>query len=433
MSKTISSIRFIIAASAVILPFCFNTFAQQGTWLDLKPLPSWNERKRYILQTKEISPDELKRCSVAVRQPTLPQDRLLTKMGWTLVGPAQIFGNTTVITTAEAFDGMCRPLKFENYVFVGNRVAGTLAPGPLDSRTDGAVVNVKMVAERNLTAEFVRYRESDPLCCPYKIEAVTYVIKPDGANFLLVPEGKFDTSIGGENRQSEKTDGLKDTAWRWEALQTRAEKITVPNPANYTLKFMPDGKVQAQVDCNRGVGGYKASGSSLTFSGIGVTRAACAPGSLDSRFLQSLEAARIYKIDGDAMLVDLFADSGTMQFVRISPLENTTWRLQSVENANGQITVDKPENYQIEFSPNGALGVKADCNVGGSNYKTKGGKLTISSITRTMAFCGENSLDNRFVQGLEKAHTFRIEGNFLLIEGAGDKDTLKFFRVYEQK
>jgi len=46
---------------------------------------------------------------------------------------------------------------------------------------------------------------------------------------------------------------------------------------------------------------------------------ACAPGSLDSRFLQSLDAARIYKIEGDALYIDLFADSGTMKFVKANP------------------------------------------------------------------------------------------------------------------
>ncbi|MCA1636857.1 MAG: LppP/LprE family lipoprotein [Acidobacteria bacterium] len=180
------TIKFLITMLAVGLPLVSNAFAQ-NLWLDQKPLPNWNERSRTILQTRKISNSELKRCSVGVRQPTLPADLLLAKMGWTLVGAAQIHGKTTVVTVTEAFDGMCRPLKFQMFVFVGNRLAGTLSPSPMDSRTDSSLIEVDITSETNLTAEYARYRESDPLCCPYKTEAVNFVIKRDGESFLLTP------------------------------------------------------------------------------------------------------------------------------------------------------------------------------------------------------------------------------------------------------
>ena len=105
-------INLFVAAFVSGFIFGGGVFAQ-SVWLDMNPLPSWNARSRAILQTKKISADELKRCGVTIRQPSLPQDFLLTKMNWTLVGAAQIHGKTTVIGTAGAFDGMCRPLEFE--------------------------------------------------------------------------------------------------------------------------------------------------------------------------------------------------------------------------------------------------------------------------------------------------------------------------------
>ncbi len=315
--KTLQA-KYLFAIFAFILSFGVQVFAQSD-WLDQNPLPSWNSRSRAILETKKISPAELKRCNVAVRQPTLPADFLLTKMNWTLVGAAQVFGKTTVVTTADGFDGMCRPLGIIARVFVGNRVAGTLSPGQMDSRTDGSLVNVQLTGEKNLTAEYVRYRKSDPLCCPYKTEAVTFVIKPDGANFLLVPELKIDTSAGdgGANQQG-RSDALKNTMWRW----------------------------------------------------------------------------------------------------------------KSAENSQGETTVDKPKNYQLEFKSDGTLYLKADCNGGGGSYKADGGKIEFSRVFTTKIFCGEKSLDNRFPQGLEQARTFRVEGNALLLEGAGD--TMRFFKVSRQ-
>ena len=148
---------------------------------------------------------------MVIRPATLTVDKILAKQGWTLVGEAQIFGRTTAVTVTTGFDGMCRPRGFQTLVFVGNRVAGTLSPGPMDSRTDGSLVNVKMTSETTLTAEYVRYRESDALCCPYKTEAVTFIIKPDGANFLLVPETKMTSGL--IENQAFGTTFLNNTVW----------------------------------------------------------------------------------------------------------------------------------------------------------------------------------------------------------------------------
>ncbi len=311
-------VSLLVATFAFVLSFNIYAVAQSSyNWLDDKPLPNWNSRSRAILQTEKMSSSELAQCGRFVRQPTLAADKLLAKYGWTLVGPAQVYGKTTVVTWAQGFDGMCRPRGFQTLVFVGSRVAGTLSPGPMDSRTDGSLVNVRMTSETTLTAEYIRYRATDALCCPYKTEAVTFVIKPDGANFLLVPESK-----------------------------------------------MQSGLVENQ-----------ASGAKL---------------------------------------------------------ENTIWRWQSSESAMGKTTVDKPENYQIEFMADGKIGVKADCNGGGGSYTTTGANISFARIFTTKMFCGEKSLDNRFLQGFESARTYRIEGNNLLIEGADDNGTMKFFKVVRQ-
>lgn len=321
MLHNIQTIKILFTAAVVFFSFSLSA-AAQSVWLDLKPLPSWNERKRTILQTGKISSEELKRCAVVVRQPTLPPDFQLTKMGWTLVGAAHVFGKTTVVTTAEAFDGMCRPLKFENYVFVGNRVAGTLSPGQMDSRTDGYLTDIKMPTEKNITAEFARYRASDALCCPYKFESVTYTIKPDGANFLVVPEGKFEMSVSNkneENQQSEAdTNKLEKTIWRWENTETSGGKITVDKPENYTLEFTADGKIRVKADCNRGGGSYKSDENNLTFSAIFTTKMGCPPNSLDNRFLRGLEAARTYRVEGNSLFIEGAGDGDKMKFFRVS-------------------------------------------------------------------------------------------------------------------
>jgi len=306
----------LVAAFAAVLSFNFHAAAQSSySWLDAKPLPNWNSRSRAILQTEKMPAGELAQCGKFVRQPTLPADKLLAKYGWTLVGPAQVYGKTTVVSWAQGFDGMCRPRGFQTLVFVGSRVAGTLSPGPMDSRTDGSLVNVKITSETALTAEYVRYRASDALCCPYKTEAVTFVIKPDGADFLLTPESKIDAVGIVPNGQSAET--LKNTVWRWQSSETPSGNTTIEKPENYQLEFIGDGKVNVLADCNRGRGTYKAEGGSLAFSGIFLTKMACPPGSLDNRFLQGLESARSFRTEGNNLIVDLAGDGGAMKFFKV--------------------------------------------------------------------------------------------------------------------
>lgn len=297
----------------------------QSQWLDMNPLPNWNSRSRQILSTEKMSAAALGQCAKFVRQPTLPQDFVLTRNNWTLVGPAQIYGRTAVITVAEGFDGMCRPTKFETHVFVGNRVAGKLSPGPMDSRTDGYLTNVRLTSETTLTSEYARYRANDPLCCPYKFEAVTWTIKPDGRNFLLTPEAKAQVGVGNaenqpvENKPDRPTANpanLRNTVWQWESVQTPVEKVTIDKPENYTLEFKEDGSLLVQADCNRGRGRYTVNGKSINLSNIALTRRGCPPGSLDGKFTRSLAAAQVYFFDKDALYLDMQADGGTLRFVR---------------------------------------------------------------------------------------------------------------------
>lgn len=419
----------------MVLSFSFNAFAQTSQWLDMKPLPNWNSRKRVILETKKISAAELKRCSVSVRQPSLPQDFLLTNMNWTLTGAAQIFGNTAVITTAEGFDGMCRPLKYETYVFVGNKLAGGLTPGPMDSRTDGSTMNVNLYSETDLSAEFVRYKNSDALCCPSKTERVTYKVKPDGRNFLLVPEFKSGNgSDNGGNENPTDDSSLKNKVWQWQSLRNSSGLQTVKNSERYTLEFAGGNRINVKADCNRGGGTYTTANDSLTFSAIFSTKVGCPAGSLENVYLNNLQSAQSYKIADNALTIKL-ANGGTMKFSASvkeekTGLENATWRWQSSENSRNKLTVDKPENYWIEFNSDGGLGVKADCNGGGANYETNGEKLTITSVISTQMFCGERSHDRRFVRGLENAQSFSVEGNTLTIKSGND--TMKFLKVRRQ-
>ena len=71
-----------------------------------------------------------------------------TDAGWTLYGPLQSFGDASLIVAGSDVDGMCRPLGYQGFVFVGDVLAGTIAPAPMDSRSDGAETEAMLTGSR---------------------------------------------------------------------------------------------------------------------------------------------------------------------------------------------------------------------------------------------------------------------------------------------
>jgi heat shock protein HslJ len=287
-----------------------SVMAQSATWLDQNPIRNWNTTSMRLPRPDRRARPQVAECRTrGTRPPTFAQDRALIQNGMWPVGPAQVYGATVVITAAKNFDGMCRPLEFQTFVFDANRLVGTFSPEPMNSRTDGAIVYVRMFGPSNFEVEYSRYAESDALCCPSKTQKVRFEIVGTGARGVLTPEGAAPGGSPGGGT-------LAGSKWRWESIQTPVRNVTVNRPNDYTVEFMPDGGVVVKSDCNTGRGRYTSSGSDLTFSAIAMTRRACLRGSQDNLFNRSLAAARTFRRDGDKLSIDLFADSGTMHFVQ---------------------------------------------------------------------------------------------------------------------
>lgn len=166
--------------------------AAQGSWLDGEPA-NWNVAGAAIpsppetLAEIEIFPP----CERFVRAAESPEEAGLYREGWLVVGAAETGWGVRLVTGAVGFDGMCRPFEYQDFVFVDGRFAGTLAPAPMVSRSDGALVDSGISTEERLFARFVRYAPADPLCCPSGGEEyVGYAIERTAAGPLVVPEAE---------------------------------------------------------------------------------------------------------------------------------------------------------------------------------------------------------------------------------------------------
>ncbi len=94
-----------------------------------------------------------------------------------------------------------------------------------------------------------------------------------------------------------------------------------------------------------------------------------------------------------------------------------TWQLQAFElNDGSMVTITAPQNFTIQFDLDGSLGVKADCNLCGGVYETNGNSISIEVQFCTQAYCGDESLDNQYLQALANTSRFQRQGQELLLD-----------------
>lgn len=163
----------------------------EPSWLD-RPLSNWNTSGRSLTaapRTDETTAELAKRCDSLVRRDT-PGERALANAGWL---PFHLFdrqivqGDVEILGAMADADGMCRPAEFNVFVFVGGQFAGTLSPALMTSRTDGSAGVVRLAADGMIAAQFERYSEKDPLCCPSGRMAVRYRIERKPGAAIVVP------------------------------------------------------------------------------------------------------------------------------------------------------------------------------------------------------------------------------------------------------
>ena len=108
-------------------------------------------------------------------------------------------------------------------------------------------------------------------------------------------------------------------------------------------------------------------------------------------------------------------------------LTGVTWQLTSVKfnDQSANSIISEPDQYTITFQTDGTANVKADCNNASLTYTTNGNQLTIKAGPMTLAYCGSTSLSNEYVQELEQATSYTVQGSTLTIN-TGSKGTMIF-------
>ncbi|NJK50452.1 META domain-containing protein [Candidatus Gracilibacteria bacterium] len=276
----------------------------ENSWLDI-PLVNWNKQSSDFPRLPEpVEATNVEQCRESVREPESDAERALTRRGWQLFGSVESFGTTQLIMATSGFDGMCRPVGYQAFIYVEGRYAGTLSPVLMDSRTDGALSDVRLVSARNISAEFVRYSESDPLCCPSKTSVVNYSVRPDEAPDLVPTEVMTSDNCQTNESENTETNDSMDALFgnRWTLAAIGEDPL---NASEAYIEFdSQEQRFFGSSSCNRFAGSFKSSGTTLNLSKIASTRRACLDDEtqrIEMELFQSLELVTRFEIEADTL------------------------------------------------------------------------------------------------------------------------------------
>ena len=182
-------------ASALLLGAVVAAQTPEPTWLD-RPMSNWNVSGRAMPRAAingETIAEISKRCALLPVMRSTSGERMVADAGWL---PFHMFDRQIVQRDVEILgglagaDGMCRPVDFNVFVFVGGHLAGTLSPAEMVSRTDASIAGgIRLADDDTIAAEFARYIETDALCCPTGRVTVRYRIDRKATPPVVVPVG----------------------------------------------------------------------------------------------------------------------------------------------------------------------------------------------------------------------------------------------------
>lgn len=115
---------------------------------------------------------------------------------------------------------------------------------------------------------------------------------------------------------------LADTSWTLVAYRgADGAEIRPARPDQYRLHFQVDGRLTAQIDCNRGSGSWQATGQQggLRLGPLALTRMMCPPGPLNNQLPAAIETLQSYRVVDGQLQLQAAANTGSYIWQRAQP------------------------------------------------------------------------------------------------------------------
>ena len=110
-----------------------------------------------------------------------------------------------------------------------------------------------------------------------------------------------------------------------------------------------------------------------------------------------------------------------------SDLVGTVWRWQRTRMNDESVTQPPdPSSFTLEFQADGRVTMRVDCNRGTGTYTVDETRLVIGGVALTRAYCGPDSLDQKFLKQLEQVTSYLRDGQELVLELKYDSGGMLF-------
>lgn len=92
------------------------------------------------------------------------------------------------------------------------------------------------------------------------------------------------------------------------------------------------------------------------------------------------------------------------------------WFFVSLAPASGNtVSPSDPDRYSVTFNANGTISTVSDCNTASGTYTLRRENLTVDFTSGTTENCGSNSLSGVFIDAVEDAGSYQVDGDRLII------------------
>ncbi|NOX63024.1 MAG: META domain-containing protein [Chloroflexi bacterium] len=220
-----------------------------------------------------------------------------------------------------------------------------------------------------------------------------------------------------------------------------------------TAQFGEDGKLTGFAGCNNYSAEYEVDGDSIKIGPAASTRKMCAEpeGVMEDEagYLAALARVATFEIKGDELTMydaegtrtlvfraalQAEADNEAVGASAPSVITGITWEWVAFQDQadENNIEVDEPGKYTLLLNDDGSYAVQADCNQGKGEYALQGAELQFQPGPITRAACGEDSLDQFFLQRLSEVVSYVVEDGKLFLNLKADAGNMVFRKADSQ-
>jgi heat shock protein HslJ len=200
--------------------------------------------------------------------------------------------------------------------------------------------------------------------------------------------------------------------------------VSVQNGTSISARFSQEGTLSGSAGCNTYTTTYELNSDRMSIGPAAATRKFCGDTGVmeqEAAYLKALEMVASYQIKGENLT--LFDANGTtyLTYTASKPvdLSSNDWNLIGYNDGKEAfVSVILDTTITASFGTDGKLSGLSGCNTYLADYTVDGEKISIGPAVTTRMFCaGEGVMEQEmaYLQALEKAATYQIEGEVLTL------------------